>query len=64
MKAGMVALILWLLFCAANVFAVVNPPFPKKPEPPDQIAISIDDQIGPPVDNSRTTQASLRIPKK
>jgi hypothetical protein len=49
MKANtIIALVLWLLFCAINAFAVVKSPYPRKAGPPDQIVI-IDHRVGPVV---------------
>jgi hypothetical protein len=38
-KPAVIALILWLLFVASNVFAMCKPPYPLKASPPDQIII-------------------------
>jgi hypothetical protein len=37
-----IALVLWFLFFVANAFAVLRPPYPKKPDPPSQ-TVSITD---------------------
>lgn len=34
-----IALVLWLLFVASNVFAVFKPPYPLKAHPPDQTIV-------------------------
>ncbi len=38
-KPVIIALVLWLLFVASNVFAVFKPPFPLKAYPPDQTIV-------------------------
>jgi hypothetical protein len=40
-----VALVLWLLFCATNAFAVLKSPFPRKPQAPDQTTIVADSRV-------------------
>ncbi len=37
--AAIIALVLWLLFVASNVFAVFKSPYPPKPYPPDQTIV-------------------------
>jgi hypothetical protein len=37
-----VALILWFLFFASNVFAVLRSPYPPKTDPPGHIIIIVD----------------------
>jgi hypothetical protein len=37
-----VALILWFLFFASNVFAVLRSPYPRKTDPPDHIIVIVD----------------------
>ena len=34
-----IAIVLWLLFCAANAFAALKPPYPRKTAPPDKIVV-------------------------
>jgi hypothetical protein len=41
------ALVLWVLFCALNAFAVVKPPYPKKALPPGQMVVINGGGIGP-----------------
>jgi hypothetical protein len=36
---SIIALVLWLLFVASNVFAVFKSPYPPKPYPPDQTVV-------------------------
>jgi len=40
-----VALVLWLLFCAANAFAMLKSPYPRKTEPPGQIIATSDSSV-------------------
>jgi hypothetical protein len=47
-----VALVLWLLFFAANAFAVIKSPYPQKPEAPDHIIVIGDDRVGPIADTA------------
>jgi uncharacterized membrane protein YcaP (DUF421 family) len=34
-----IALVLWLLFCAADSFAALKSPYPRKTAPPDKIVV-------------------------
>jgi uncharacterized membrane protein YcaP (DUF421 family) len=34
-----IAIVLWLLFCAVNAFAVFKSPYPRKTAPPDEIVV-------------------------
>ncbi len=43
-KPVIIALVLWLLFVASNVFAVFKPPYPLKAYPPDQTIVVANDQ--------------------
>jgi len=36
---GTIAIVLWLLFCAVNAFAVLKSPYPRKTAPPDKIVV-------------------------
>jgi hypothetical protein len=42
-----IALVLWLLFFAANAFAVLKSPYPQKAEPPDHIIVISDGSVSP-----------------
>jgi hypothetical protein len=37
-----IAVVLWLLFFAANAFAVLRSPYPQKPDPPDRTIVITD----------------------
>jgi uncharacterized membrane protein YcaP (DUF421 family) len=39
------AIVLWLLFCAVNAFAVLKSPYPRKTAPPDQIVVISDGSV-------------------
>lgn len=44
------AIVLWIVFWAENVFAVVKSPYPPKPEAPgDPIVIVIDEDLNPTI---------------
>jgi len=40
-----VAIVLWLLFCATNAFAVLKSPYPQRPQVPDQTTIAADSRV-------------------
>jgi hypothetical protein len=40
--SGVIALVLWFLFWASNVFAVLRSPYPLKTDPPNHIIVSVD----------------------
>jgi len=54
-----VALILWFLLFASNVFAVLRSPYPSKPSQPDRIILIGKDRH----DSVRTARASLQRSK-
>ena len=47
-----VALILWFLFFASNVFAVLRSPYPRKTDSPDRIIVIVDDGVNHIVDKA------------
>jgi hypothetical protein len=46
-NGSVVALVLWLLFFAANAFAAIKSPYPQKALPPDQIIVISESGAGP-----------------
>jgi hypothetical protein len=42
-----IALVLWFLFFASHAFAVFKAPYPTRAEPPEQIIIIGDGNVGP-----------------
>jgi hypothetical protein len=54
-----VALILWFLFFASNVFAVLRSPYPSKPSQPDRIILIGEERY----DSVRMARASLQRSK-
>jgi len=47
-----VALILWFLFFASNVFAVLRSPYPRKTDSPDHIIVIVDGGVNHIVDTA------------
>jgi len=51
-----VALILWFLFFASNVFAVLRSPYPRKTDSPDHIIVILDGGVNHIVDTANKTK--------